>query len=80
MKAAVIGGGVMGREHLKALAQIPQVDVAAVVGPDTAAAERVLGVAEIEGAQVFDNSEEMSRHLLSADTDAQNHLSILTEI
>ena len=71
MKAAVIGGGVMGREHLKALAQIPQVDVAAVVDPDTAAAERVLGVAEIEGAQVFDNSEEMFRHLLSADTDAQ---------
>lgn len=71
MKAAVIGGGVMGREHLKALAQIPQVDVAAVVDPDTAAAERVLGVAEIEGEQVFDNSEEMLRHLLSADTDAQ---------
>ena len=71
MKAAVIGGGVMGREHLKALAQIQQVDVADVVDPDTAAAERVLGVAETEGAQVFDNSEEMLRHLLSADTDAQ---------
>ena len=63
MKAAVIGGGVMGREHLKALVQIPQVDVAAVVDPDTAAAERVLGVAEIEGAQVFDSSDEMLRRV-----------------
>ncbi|MBU06708.1 MAG: hypothetical protein CME13_01870 [Gemmatimonadetes bacterium] len=61
MKTAVIGGGVMGREHLKALAQISQVDVAAVVDPDLEAASSVLEIAGIKGAQTYADTESMLR-------------------
>lgn len=56
----------MGREHLKALAQIPDVDVVAVVDPDLEAAGRVLGIAEIEGARTYADADEMLRQVAPA--------------
>lgn len=61
MKTAIIGAGVMGREHLKWLVQIPAVDVVAMVDPHEGVAAEALSAAAVTDGRAYTDVMDMLR-------------------
>jgi UDP-N-acetylglucosamine 3-dehydrogenase len=79
LRIGVIGAGVMGRNHARVLAELPNVELAGVADPDQGRAAQAAGQAE--GAEVFADHRELIAQkvdavVVAAPTHLHHHISL----